>query len=99
MLGKNSKKQACVYRLCAWKNPSGKRIKPGTAPVAAPPIAPDATTSPAPVRYVKINRLNVYSVNEKSNIKYNPQITLYHSVIICKHMLSNNLKTEPWPWQ
>ena len=50
--GRNSKKQACIYRMCAWKNPSGKRIKPGTAPVAAKPIAPDATTSPAAVRYV-----------------------------------------------
>merc|ERR1712110_462639 len=36
--------------MCAWKNPSGKRIKPGTAPVAAPPMNPDATTSPAAVR-------------------------------------------------
>ena len=36
--------------MCAWKNPSGKRIKPGSAPVAAPPTVPDATTSPAPVR-------------------------------------------------
>ena len=70
MLGKNSKKQACVYRLCAWKNPSGKRIKPGTAPVAAPPIAPDATTSPAPVRYVKMNCLNVNNVSKKINIGY-----------------------------
>ena len=23
--GKNSKKQACIYRLCTWKNPSGKK--------------------------------------------------------------------------
>ena len=75
MLGKNSKKQACVYRLCAWKNPSGKRIKPGTAPVAAPPCAPDATTSPAPVRYVKIYQPSTSQILQ-SNItqdhSYNP---------------------------
>ena len=46
--------------MCAWKNPSGKRIKPGSAPVAAPPIAPDATTSPAPVRYVNTPSFDVY---------------------------------------
>lgn len=27
--GKNSKKQACIYRLCTWKNPSGKRTPGG----------------------------------------------------------------------
>ena len=26
--------------MCAWKNPSGKRLAPGTAPSQAPPIVP-----------------------------------------------------------
>merc|ERR1712029_1056996 len=41
--GRGSKKKACHYRMCAWKNPSGKRIAPGTAPPQAPPIIPPQT--------------------------------------------------------
>ncbi len=28
--GRGMKKQACIYRICTWKNPSGKRITPQT---------------------------------------------------------------------
>ena len=35
--GRGAKKQACIYRICTWKNPSGKRITPQTPNLANSP--------------------------------------------------------------
>ena len=50
--GRGAKKQACIYRICTWKNPSGKRITPQTPNLAnSPKGVPSGTiVSPAAVR-------------------------------------------------
>jgi hypothetical protein len=52
--GRGAKKQACIYRICTWKNPSGKRITPQTPNLSDSPAkggVPSGTiVSPAAVR-------------------------------------------------
>lgn len=51
--GRGAKKQACHYRMCAWKNPSGKRIAPGAAPTQAPPVVPPVIPPPRKIKQEK----------------------------------------------
>lgn len=41
--GKNTKKQACIYRLCTWKNPSGKRTPSGRGSRKGANVTPQGT--------------------------------------------------------
>ena len=42
--------------MCAWKNPSGKRLAPGTAPSQAPPIVPPQGPPPKKVAAAMMSR-------------------------------------------
>jgi len=52
--GRGAKKQACIYRICTWKNPSGKRITPQTPTLASSKkgVPSGTIVSPAAVRRV-----------------------------------------------
>ena len=51
--GRGLKKQACIYRICTWKNPSGKRAQPHPTLSSTPKGVPSGTiVSPAAVRRV-----------------------------------------------
>ena len=67
--GKGAKKQACIYRICTWKNPSGKRITPQTPTMGkigkSPKGVPSGKiVSPAAVRRVQDPSLDA-SLNQK----------------------------------
>ena len=60
--GRGLKKQACIYRICTWKNPSGKRAQPHPTLNSTPKGVPSGTIiSPANVRRVGLSEEEAFA--------------------------------------
>ena len=60
--GRGLKKQACIYRICTWKNPSGKRAQPHPTMNSTPKGVPSGTiVSPAAVRRVGLTEEEAFA--------------------------------------
>ena len=98
-IGYSSFFQACHYRMCAWKNPSGKRIAPGAAPTQAPPVVPPVIPPPRKIKQEKNVKQEVASPAStgKGTPKRGRQSISVISPAPSKVNRSSHHKGKAWP--